>query len=127
MLTVLLVFHLIVVITLVGIILIQRSEGGALGALGGSSGGLGLISSRSAGNFLTKTTAILATLFMLNCIALTIMNKNANKTETKSAVDVAAEVVVPMKSEAVSTPVETENKEVVEEEAKAMPPLPKAE
>jgi len=95
MLTVLLVFHLIIVISLVAVILLQRSEGGALGSLGGGNG-LSLISGRSAGNFLTKATAVLATLFMLSCIALTIINKNAAKEENVSAVDsVSSENVLP--------------------------------
>ena len=95
MLTVLLVFHLIIVISLVAVILLQRSEGGALGSLGGGNG-LSLISGRSAGNFLTKATAVLATLFMLSCIALTIINKNAAKEENISAVDsVSTENVLP--------------------------------
>lgn len=95
MLTVLLVLHLIIVISLVAVILLQRSEGGALGSLGGGNG-LSLISGRSAGNFLTKATAVLATLFMLSCIALTIINKNAEKEANVSAVDsVSTENVLP--------------------------------
>ncbi|RIK94286.1 MAG: preprotein translocase subunit SecG [Proteobacteria bacterium] len=67
---VLLVIHLIVAIALVGFVLIQRSEGGALG-IGGGPGGL--VSARGAANFLTRTTAILAAAFFLTSIALTIL------------------------------------------------------
>ena len=67
-----LVFNIILAILLVGIILIQKSEGGALG-LGVSQDSF--ISSRSAGGFLTKATAVIATLFIITSISLTIMSK----------------------------------------------------
>ena len=69
---IILVLNLIFAIFLVGIILIQKSEGGALG-LGASQDSF--ISSRSAGSFLTKATAILATLFIITSISLTILSK----------------------------------------------------
>ncbi len=59
-------------IALAAIVLLQRSEGGALG-IGGGGGGGGLVSSRGAGNILTKATWTLAALFMLNSIVLTIL------------------------------------------------------
>ena len=59
-------------ILLIGVILLQRSEGGALG-LGISQDNF--ISSRSAGSFLTKTTAILAALFIITSISLTVISK----------------------------------------------------
>ena len=64
--------NIILAILLVAIILIQKSEGGALG-LGVSQDSF--ISSRSAGSFLTKATAIIATLFIITSIALTIISK----------------------------------------------------
>tara|TARA_Y100000590_G_C14858911_1_gene690547 strand:- start:75 stop:374 length:300 start_codon:yes stop_codon:yes gene_type:complete len=67
-----LVLNIILAVLLVGVILLQRSEGGALG-LGVSQDNF--ISSRSASNFLTKTTAILATLFIVTSISLTIISK----------------------------------------------------
>ena len=65
-----LVLNIILAIILVIIILLQKSEGGALG-IGASQESF--ISSRSAGNLLTKITAILATLFIITSISLTIM------------------------------------------------------
>ena len=65
-----LVLNIILAIILVIIILLQKSEGGALG-IGASQESF--ISSRSAGNLLTKITAILATLFIITSILLTIM------------------------------------------------------
>ena len=54
--TVLLVIHLIIAIALIGVVLLQRSEGGALGIGGGNSGSL--FSARGVGNTLTRTTEI---------------------------------------------------------------------
>ena len=65
--TFLLVVHIIVATALVAIILVQRSEGGGLTS-GGSPGGL--MSARGAADFLTRTTAILAGVFVLLGIAL---------------------------------------------------------
>jgi len=67
-----LILNIILAILLIGVILLQRSEGGALG-LGVSQDNF--ISSRSAGSFLTKTTAILAALFIITSILLTIVSK----------------------------------------------------
>ena len=67
-----LVLDIILAVLLIGVILIQRSEGGALG-LGVSQDNF--ISSRSASSFLTKTTAIIATLFIITSISLTIISK----------------------------------------------------
>lgn len=70
--SVLLVLQLIVAIFLVAVILMQRSNGGALSGLGGDSGIGGLISARGKGNILTRITAVLATLFFALSMALSI-------------------------------------------------------
>ena len=67
-----LILNIILAILLVVIILLQKSEGGALG-IGATQDSF--VTSRSAGNFLTKTTAILATLFIVTSISLTIISK----------------------------------------------------
>ena len=67
-----LILNIILAILLVAVILLQRSEGGALG-LGVSQDSF--ITSRSAGSFLTKVTAIIATLFIITSISLTIISK----------------------------------------------------
>ena len=69
---IILTLNIILAIILVLIILLQKSEGGALG-IGVSQDSF--ISSRSAGSFLTKATAIIATLFIITSISLTIMSK----------------------------------------------------
>ena len=65
---VLLVIYLMVVLALIGVVLIQRSEGGGLGVGGGS----GFMSARGTANALTRTTAILATLFFVLALAMSI-------------------------------------------------------
>jgi preprotein translocase subunit SecG len=68
---ILLVILVFVSIAMVGVILLQRSEGGALGTGGGPSG---FLTTRGAGDLLTRTTAILAAIFFGLCIILTIVN-----------------------------------------------------
>lgn len=67
--TVLIVIHLMIVLALVGVVLMQRSEGGGLGIGGGS----GLMSARGAANALTRTTGILAAAFFVTSIALGLL------------------------------------------------------
>ena len=74
MTTVLLIVHLFVTLALIGVVLIQRSEGGGLGI--GSSQGMGsFMSGRGTANLLTRTTAILATVFMALSLTLALMNR----------------------------------------------------
>ncbi|MCT6880524.1 MAG: preprotein translocase subunit SecG [Commensalibacter sp.] len=76
----LLILHLLVTLGLIGVVLIQRSEGGGLGI--GSSQGMGaFMTGRGTANLLTRTTAILAAVFMALCLVMAIMNKgNSSKT-----------------------------------------------
>lgn len=80
--TVLLVIHLLVAIFLVSVILMQRSSGGALDGLGGGSGANSLLSVRGTGNMLTKVTAILATIFFITSISLSLYYKGAEHKPT---------------------------------------------
>ena len=68
----LLILNVVLAILLVITVLLQKSEGGALG-IGVSQESF--ISSRSAGSFLTKSTAIIATLFIITSISLTIISR----------------------------------------------------
>jgi len=70
MFTFLLVVHAIIAAVLVGVILMQKSEGGGLGT-GGSPGGL--MSARGAADFLTRSTAVLATAFIGMSILLAVL------------------------------------------------------
>jgi preprotein translocase subunit SecG len=67
--TVLIVIHLMVVAAMIGVILLQKSEGGGLGI--GSTGGF--LSSRGTSNVLTRTTAIMAVTFFVTSLALSIL------------------------------------------------------
>ena len=67
--TVLIVIHLMVVVALVGVVLLQRSEGGGLGIGGGS----GFMTARGAANALTRTTGILAIAFFVTSLGLSIL------------------------------------------------------
>ena len=69
--TVLLVIYLMVVIALIGVVLIQRSEGGGLGIGGGS----GFMSARGTANALTRTTAILAALFFALALGMNVLSR----------------------------------------------------
>ena len=90
--TVLLVIHILVALALVVTVLLQRSEGGALG-IGG--GGGGMMSARGAGNALTRATAILAGVFFLTSIGLTILARQ--DIEAPSILDAPVEEsVVPL-------------------------------
>ena len=80
-----LTINIVLAVLLVIVILLQKSEGGALG-LGASQESY--VTSRSAGNFLTKATAILATLFIITSILLTIMsNKQITSTSVLEKVE----------------------------------------
>jgi preprotein translocase subunit SecG len=75
--TVLLIVHLFVTIALIGVVLIQRSEGGGLGI--GTSQGMGsFMSGRGTANLLTRATAVLATIFMLLSLSLALLNRGTN-------------------------------------------------
>ena len=84
---ILLVINIILALILVFLILLQKSEGGALG-IGVSQENFML--SRSAGSFMTKATAIVATLFIICSLALTIISR-AELTPTSSVLDTIEE------------------------------------
>jgi preprotein translocase subunit SecG len=92
--TLLLIAELIIAVALICFVLLQRSEGGALG-MGGSGGGMGgLFTARGAADTLTRTTSILAFLFFATCIALNLLALHG-RTET-SILD-SAPASVPVK------------------------------
>jgi preprotein translocase subunit SecG len=68
--TVVILVHLMIVLAMVGLVLIQKSEGGGLGMGGGGGGGGGFLSSRGTANVLTRTTAILAAMFFCTSLFL---------------------------------------------------------
>jgi len=83
--TILLVILVIVTVTMIGAVLLQRSEGGALG-IGGGGGPGAMFSARGSANFLTRITAVLAAVFMILAMVLAILNKGSD--EGSSVMDV---------------------------------------
>jgi preprotein translocase subunit SecG len=75
MITVILVIHIMLAVALTGVIMVQKSEGGALG-MGGGGGMSGFMTGRSAANLLTRTTAILAACFFATSIALALISSH---------------------------------------------------
>ena len=70
---IILVFHLLIAIALVGAILLQKKEGG-MGGLGGGSGGMGgMMSGRAKSDLLSRTTGILAAAFFITSLALAVI------------------------------------------------------
>ena len=111
MLTFLLVVHALVAAALVGVILMQRSEGGGL-ASSGSPGGL--MSARGAADFLTRTTAILGTAFVgLSILLATLatMQKAPAKIDTSLAHTTPAPAAAPI-APAPTAPAPTGNEAV---------------
>ncbi len=73
--TTLLIIHAILAVILIIVVLIQRAEGGALGIGGGSDG----MSPRGSADILTRTTSIIAVLFVITSISLTILSLKSNE------------------------------------------------
>src|SRR5512139_1913169 len=85
MTTVLLVIHLFVTLGLIGLVLLQRSEGGGLGI--GSSQGMGsFMGGRGTANLLTRGTAILGTAFFVLALTLALLNRGASQ-QNRSILD----------------------------------------
>ncbi len=101
---VVLVIHVLLAIILVAIVLLQRSEGGALGIGGGGPGG-GLVSARGAANLLTRATAIIAGAFMLTSITLTIL-AGGQRTPTSILDTLPSELQPPAEQQAPQQPVQ---------------------
>lgn len=81
MFTVLLVIHVFVTLALIGVVLIQRSEGGGLG-IGGGQGMGSFMTGRGTANLLTRSTAILATVFLALSLILALMTRSSTNGAT---------------------------------------------
>jgi preprotein translocase subunit SecG len=77
MATVILIIHIMLALALIGVVLLQRSEGGALG-IGGGGGG-GFMTGRGAANFLTRATAGLAAAFFATSLILSLIAQPAQR------------------------------------------------
>ena len=78
---ILLAIHLIIAVSLVIVILLQKSEGGALGIGGGGGSQFGIFTARGNANFLTRLTAILAVCFITTSLLLTIIHSRDKNQE----------------------------------------------
>jgi preprotein translocase subunit SecG len=91
--SVLLIIHLFVTLALIAVVLVQRSEGGGLGI--GSSQGMGsFMGGRGTANLLTRTTAILATIFMGLSLTLALINRGGGSI-SHSILDTPAQSSTP--------------------------------
>jgi preprotein translocase subunit SecG len=97
---ILVIVYLIVAVMLIGFVLIQQGKGAGMGASFGSGGSNTVFGSTGSGNFLTRTTAILATLFFV--ISLILGNQTADK---EKAVDDFQNLEVPVSEQAMDSDV----------------------
>ena len=97
---ILVIVYLIVAVMLIGFVLIQQGKGAGMGASFGSGGSNTVFGSTGSGNFLTRTTAVLATLFFV--ISLILGNQTADK---EKAVDEWQNLDVPASEQAVDSDV----------------------
>ena len=100
MIDIVLIIHVLIAIALIGVVLLQRSEGGGLG-IGGSGGGgggmSGFLTGRGTANLLTRTTAALAACFMATSILLSILTRGGS--EPQSILDTLPTVAPSEQSE----------------------------
>jgi preprotein translocase subunit SecG len=120
--TVLLVAYLLIVLAMIAVILLQRSEGGGLG-MGGNAGGLMTV--RGSANLLTRTTAVLAALFFASAIALTILS-SLNRGQTNFLDNTAPASLAPGASTAASGLPSTNVLDMLQQQ-QASAPAPAAE
>jgi preprotein translocase subunit SecG len=121
MFEILIVVYVIVALALIGLILIQQGKGADMGASFGAGASATLFGSSGAGNFLTKTTTILATLFFVISIFLGSITANSVKQEDEwtdlaapaqatSAEQAAPATDLPVENKDTDLPVEDDNK-----------------
>jgi preprotein translocase subunit SecG len=101
MLNVLIVIHLLLALAMVGLILLQRSEGGALGIGGGG----GVMSGRAAGNLLTRATAIVAAAFFVTSLGLALLSNERSKQGSIMDAPVVETPAVPVPPPAPAAPI----------------------
>lgn len=74
MIILLYIVNIVIAVGLIGVVLLQKSDGGALGSLGGGGGMSGFMTGRSTANLLTRTTAILAATFFATSVLLVVLS-----------------------------------------------------
>jgi len=96
MLTVLTVVHVLLTISLIGLVLIQRGKGADMGAAFGAGASNTMFGSQGAASFLTRTTGVVATLFFVTSLSLAYMG--GQRTERQSVTELE-QIVVPVDAE----------------------------
>lgn len=105
MYTLLLVLQVLICIALVGLVLIQKGQGADIGAVFGGGGSQTVFGAQGAGNFLSHVTAVLATLFFLNSLALAYLSEHeVHQVGAGIALPSASPVAAPAASVAPSAP-----------------------
>ena len=92
----LIIFHIVVCILLTVVVLVQFGKGAEAGAMMGSGSSQAIFTSSSKGNFFTKMTTVLAVLFMVNSVTLTVLKSQESKS---SLFDGEAPVAAPLNSD----------------------------
>lgn len=119
----LLVIHVLVALGIIGLVLLQHGKGADMGAgFGGGASG-SLFGASGAASFLSRTTAILATVFFVTSLSLTYISSNKSKTKIKEGVMQAtpAKSAVPANSESTNQPKGNAEDQGVESKAKDVP------
>lgn len=102
MFTILLVCLIIVAVLMTGIILLQKSEGSGMSGSSAASMFGGALTGAAAGNFLTKITAWLATLFFILCAALALVSAKSDMAARQS--DLRQEILIQESADAATVP-----------------------
>ena len=114
---VLLVAYLVVALLLIGFVLIQQGKGADMGASFGSGGSNTVFGSSGSGNFMTRTTAILAGLFFFISLTLGAMTANRESADDEwENLDVPAAIEVPVQAPADADVPVVESEEVPQAE-----------
>ena len=103
--TLIIVIHVLMGVGVCGIVLLQHGKGADMGAAFGSGSAGSLFGASGSANFLSRATAILATLFFATSLGLTYLG--SNRSETKGVIESIKDVPVPTKDAPTSVPVPT--------------------
>ncbi|MCB1788105.1 MAG: preprotein translocase subunit SecG [Chromatiaceae bacterium] len=124
--SVLVIVHLFLSIGLVGLILIQHGKGADMGAAFGSGASATVFGSRGAGNFLSRTTAVLATLFFVTSLALAYFAMQSTEPATLME-GVKTEAAAPAEAEVPAAPAATDLPAIPEAPAASGSEVPQVE
>ena len=108
----LLAVHILVGLSVIGLVLIQHGKGADMGAAFGSGASGSLFGASGSANFLSRTTAVLAAVFFLTSLGLTYVATSRPKASGSVMDAVKTEQAVPAPVEAPAIPVESKNKDI---------------